>query len=162
MGPHELAIVGYCAGEAKALRHVCHNYFDKLWVDIHCLKEQMVERWLSYRVGAEHFGGRDGNLSGDGDESRLGTPGTAGTAGDHTCSGGGVSGVHVDGFRKNLCGVFSNVSEVDFEDAVADELKAIVERHVTAAAGAGGRGEEFAAASAVIAKIQSYIMLAQW
>ena len=134
-GVHELAIAGFCGGYAKAMMPLAVNYFDRLWTDLHCLKEEMVERWLAYRVAPA-----GGGASGAG-------------AGDHAVSGGASAAV-ADGFRKNLCGVFADVAESDFEEAAGAQVRAVVARNAASTV-AGGKEQ-------LIAKVQSCIIQAQW
>jgi len=107
----ELAIYGFCAGHYDALFTYTGNtsWTDRCWVELHCLKEWLVERLLD--IGREEWCQDEKLFLGEGDG---GVPDTMETPEDRVIRGA------------KLCNKFAGASAEALEAMVAGEAKRLL------------------------------------
>jgi len=111
MDSHELAIYGFCAGHCEAMLPVCKGTWpDRLWGELHCLKEWLVERLLD-TGGAEWTDGAI--FLGEGDGGVLDVDDTPDAREERS---------------RKLCGLFVRTQERHLDAVVALEVRRLLAR----------------------------------
>jgi len=112
MDVHELAMYGFCSGNLEAMMPLCSGLWaDRVWGELHCLKELLVERLLDAGRGQWC---KDSELFlGEGDG---GHPDIADTPADREAR------------SAKLCGRWKDVRSEDIDAIVAREVSQLLQR----------------------------------